>query len=61
MSSAKWTFAPGVKYTEREVSGILGAVYDDHAALRRYLVEFNLLAREGGGGLYWRVKAEPDA
>jgi hypothetical protein len=45
-------FEPGVKYPERDVNAILRAWHDDHAALRRYLVDEGLLAREGG--LYWR-------
>jgi hypothetical protein len=32
---------------------MLRAWYDDHAALRRYLVDENLLSREGG--VYWRT------
>jgi hypothetical protein len=46
-------FEPGVKYPEREVNAILRAWNDDHAALRRYLVDEALLAR--GDGLYWRA------
>jgi biotin operon repressor len=52
-------FAPGVRYTEPEVNAILGAVHPDYASLRRYLIVHGLLAREGGGGRYWR--AEDDA
>jgi hypothetical protein len=28
---------------------------DDSARLRRWLVEFGFMAREGGGGKYWRI------
>ena len=45
-------FEPGVKYPEKDVNAILRAWNDDHAALRRYLVDEGLLDREGG--LYWR-------
>jgi len=45
-------FEPGVKYPERDVNAILRAWHDDHAALRRYLVDEGLLDREGGQ--YWR-------
>lgn len=41
-------FEPGVRYTEREVNAILRAFHDDHAALRRYLVDEGLLARDSG-------------
>jgi len=30
----------------------------DTAALRRYLVDNGLMAREGDGSRYWRVKQE---
>jgi hypothetical protein len=45
-------FEPGLRYPELAVNEILKVVYDDHAALRRYLVDEGLLDREGG--LYWR-------
>lgn len=45
-------FEPGVKYPEKDVNAILQAWNDDHAALRRHLVDEGLLDREGG--LYWR-------
>jgi len=45
-------FEPGMKYPERDVNAILRAWHDDHAALRRYLVDEGLLDREGGQ--YWR-------
>ena len=50
------SFEPGRHYPEREVDAVLRAWTDgggtDHAALRRYLVDHQLLAREGGE--YWR-------
>jgi hypothetical protein len=46
-------FEPGVRYAEREVDAILRAWHADHAALRRYLVDEELLARDGG--YYWRI------
>lgn len=45
-------FEPGVKYPEKDVNAILRAFHDDHAALRRHLVDEGLLDRDGG--LYWR-------
>lgn len=47
------SFEPGVRYPEREVSALLRAWHDDHAALRRFLVDEQLLAREDG--VYWRI------
>ena len=38
-------FEPGRRYPELAVNEILKAVYDDHAALRRYLVDEELLSR----------------
>jgi len=46
-------FEPGVRYPEAEVNEILLAYYPDYAALRRYLVEEDFLARESG--VYWRA------
>jgi hypothetical protein len=45
-------FEPGVRYPEREVNALLAAWHPDVAALRRYLVDEELLSREAG--LYWR-------
>ncbi|MEM8903233.1 MAG: DUF2087 domain-containing protein [Actinomycetota bacterium] len=45
-------FAPGERYPERTVNAILGRWHDDTATLRRYLVDEDLLSREGG--VYWR-------
>ena len=45
-------FEPGVRYPERRVSLFLGALHDDYAALRRYLVDEEFLSRSGGE--YWR-------
>ena len=45
-------FEPGMRYPERRVSEFLGAMYADYAALRRYLVDEELLSRAGGE--YWR-------
>ena len=50
------SFEPGVRYPEREVDAILRAWSEgssvDYVALRRYLVDENLLDR--GDGEYWR-------
>jgi hypothetical protein len=43
----------GVRYPERAVNGILGAMFSDYAALRRYLVEEDFLARANNE--YWRI------
>lgn len=45
-------FEPGRTYDEREVDAVLKQVHDDHAALRRHLVDDGFLTREAG--VYWR-------
>ncbi|HJR81344.1 MAG TPA: DUF2087 domain-containing protein [Anaerolineales bacterium] len=45
-------------YTEKEVNSILRRFHVDTAALRRYLVDYGLMARERDGSRYWRVKEE---
>jgi biotin operon repressor len=46
-------FQSGIVYSEKEVNAILEKYHQDYAQLRRELVEFKLMAREGGGGSYW--------
>jgi len=46
-------FEPGVRYPEHQVNDLLRAWHEDYAALRRYLVDELLLAREDG--VYWRI------
>lgn len=48
-------FKAGRRYTEKQVNEILGRYHADTASLRRELVGFGLMKREGGGGEYWRV------
>ncbi|WP_084958148.1 DUF2087 domain-containing protein [Thermoactinospora rubra] len=45
-------FEPGVRYPEKDVDVALRAFHDDYPALRRYLVDAGLLAREDN--VYWR-------
>lgn len=49
-------FALDANYTEKEVNTILRRFHVDTAALRRYLVDNGLMARESDGTRYWRVK-----
>ncbi len=48
-------FAPDQRYSEKQVNEILSQFNEDTARLRRNLVEFGFMAREGGGRDYWRV------
>lgn len=46
-------FEIGVRYPERDVDALLRAFHDDHAALRRYLVDEGFLSRDHAE--YWRT------
>lgn len=49
------SFEHGVKYPEKRVNQILSAYNIDTARLRRELVVYKFMQREGGGGKYWRI------
>lgn len=51
-------FEPGRRYPEPEVNAMLREVWDDVAALRRYLVDAELLDR--AEGVYWRIGGQVD-
>jgi hypothetical protein len=53
-------FEPGREYPEAVVDQILKAMYDDHCALRRYLVDEEFLSRNSAG-IYWRTGGTSDA
>jgi hypothetical protein len=44
-----------VRYPEKRVNEILSRFNDDVARLRRWLVEYGCMKREGGSGRYWRT------
>ena len=52
-------FKPGVRYGEKQVNEILSSYADDTATLRRGLIDYKLMAREGGGGKYWLLEDQP--
>ena len=52
-------FAYDTNYTEKEVNTVLRRFHADTAALRRYLVDNGLMARESDGTRYWRVLSLP--
>ena len=52
-------FAPGQRYTEKEVNESLKRLYPDNATLRRALVDFGLLQRRSSGREYWRAEPTP--
>lgn len=47
-------FKVGKRYSEKQVNEILSGYHEDTATLRRELVGYGLMKREGGGGDYWR-------
>ena len=49
-------FQPGTRYAEKLVNEILSRFSDDTASLRRGLIEYKIMAREGGGGEYWLLE-----
>jgi hypothetical protein len=49
-------FEPEKRYTEKQVNEILARYHQDTATLRRELIGARLLAREPGGGQYWRLE-----
>jgi hypothetical protein len=51
-------FEPGVRYDEKEVNVIVGRFFNDHAALRRSLIDGGFLERDHGE--YWRAGGRVD-
>jgi predicted transcriptional regulator len=49
-------FQTGIRYSEKQVNGILSRFNKDTARLRRALVDYRYMDREGGGGKYWRTE-----
>jgi len=47
-------FEVNKRYSEKKVNEILSGYHEDTASLRRELVGYGLMKREGGGGEYWR-------
>jgi hypothetical protein len=59
-------FEPGIRYPEPDVNRMLGAMFSDYCALRRYLVDEDFLSRADGeywrsGGQVWRQPAHVQA
>jgi predicted transcriptional regulator len=49
-------FEPGRRYSEKEASTVLRRFSADTARLRRHLVDFGFMQRQGGGGDYWTAE-----
>jgi hypothetical protein len=41
------------KYSEKQVNDILRDIYSDHVTIRRYLIEYGFMDRNGDGSSYW--------
>lgn len=52
-------FEPGIRYSEKQVNEMLSRYSDDTALLRRSLVEYRYMARQGGGGEYRLSETKP--
>ena len=50
-------FEPGRRYSEKEANTVLRRFSADTARLRRHLVDFGFMDRQGGGGDYWTAGA----
>jgi hypothetical protein len=46
--------SPDTKYPEKELNAIIAKYHDDTAALRRYMIEYRILERDGAS-VYWVV------
>ena len=49
-------FEPGKRYSEKEVNEILGQFNEDTAVLRRGLIDYQMMARENDGTVYWLIE-----
>jgi hypothetical protein len=49
--------SPTTKYPEKELNEIIGKYHPDTAALRRYMIEYGILERDGKS-VYW-VSLQP--
>ena len=49
--------SPDTKYPEKELNAIIANFHDDTAAIRRHMIEFGILERDGDS-VYWVAKSE---
>ena len=49
--------SPDTKYPEKELNAVIATYHPDTAAIRRYMIEYGILERDGGS-VYWVVKSE---
>ena len=49
-------FEAGKRYSEKEVNQVLKPIYDDHATIRRYLIEYGFMERTQNCEEYWLME-----
>ena len=49
--------SPDAKYPEKELNAVIATYHPDTAAIRRHMIEYGILERDGGS-VYWVVKSE---
>ena len=49
--------SPNTKYPEKELNAVIATYHPDTAAIRRHMIEYGILERDGGS-VYWVVKSE---
>ena len=49
--------SPDIKYPEKQLNLIIAKYHDDTAAIRRYMIEYGILERDGES-VYWVAKSE---
>jgi hypothetical protein len=55
LERAATLFAPGSRYTEREVNELLAQLFEDHVFARRMMIENRVLDRTPNGSEYWTL------
>ena len=49
--------SPDTKYPEKELNAVIATYHPDTAAIRRHMIEYGILERDGGS-VYWVVSAK---
>ena len=51
--------SPDTKYPEKELNAIIATYHQDTAAIRRHMIEYGILERDGGS-VYWVKALQPN-
>ena len=49
--------SPDTKYPEKELNAVIATYHPDTAAIRRHMIEYGILERDGGS-VYWVAKGQ---